>query len=69
MVVCSCKGVRDNEVHLAIVEGATTVEQIGKRCRAGKGCGSCHNRLEFMLRQTVGDFPEGSPLEVRAEAR
>ena len=68
MVVCICKGVRDREIHLAIHEGASTVEQLGKRCRAGTGCGHCHNRLECMLNRKGGDSPEGASLEVRAEA-
>jgi bacterioferritin-associated ferredoxin len=69
MVVCICKGVRDRDIHAAITEGASTVEQLGKRCGAGKGCGSCHNRLECMLNRKGGDSPGGSGLEVLTEAR
>jgi bacterioferritin-associated ferredoxin len=47
--VCICHAVTDHEVGATIAAGARTAEEIGARCRAGTGCGSCVERLETML--------------------
>jgi bacterioferritin-associated ferredoxin len=47
--VCICHAVTDHEIGTAIATGARTTEEIGARCRAGTGCGSCVERLETML--------------------
>lgn len=48
-IACSCHGVRDGAVVEAIDAGASTVEELGRRCLAGLSCGGCHPTLEQLL--------------------
>ena len=41
MIVCLCVGVTDRNIRKLAAEGATTVEEVGRRCRAGTDCGAC----------------------------
>jgi bacterioferritin-associated ferredoxin len=47
--VCHCKVISDHTVHAAIASGAQTVADITSRCRAGGGCGGCHELLQAMI--------------------
>jgi bacterioferritin-associated ferredoxin len=47
--VCICHAVTRNEVSAVIAAGARTEEEIGDRCLAGTGCGSCADRICDML--------------------
>jgi bacterioferritin-associated ferredoxin len=49
MYVCICHGVTENEVRAEIVTGATTEQEIGERCGAGTGCGSCVDKIGALL--------------------
>ncbi|HWE89293.1 MAG TPA: (2Fe-2S)-binding protein [Pseudonocardiaceae bacterium] len=49
MYVCICSAVTDTAVRACLHAGADTVEEIGRRCGAGTGCGSCLDRLQDML--------------------
>ncbi|HEX4493568.1 MAG TPA: (2Fe-2S)-binding protein [Acidimicrobiia bacterium] len=49
MVICSCRAVTDRAVIGAIVEGATTVEEVADRCAAASRCGGCSPALERLL--------------------
>jgi bacterioferritin-associated ferredoxin len=51
MYVCICAAVTDAQVRACIDAGAGTVEEIGERCEAGTGCGSCLDRLDVMLEE------------------
>jgi NAD(P)H-nitrite reductase large subunit len=41
--------VEEGEVRRAIRAGARTVEEVGERCEAGTGCGSCRAVIEVVL--------------------
>ena len=41
MIVCLCKVTTDRDVAAAVADGARTVEDIGRACGAGTGCGTC----------------------------
>lgn len=67
MIVCICRAVSDRSVHQAIAEGASSVEDLGKRCGAGTCCGSCVEELSTMLRargraQTGDCQPRAQPV-------
>jgi bacterioferritin-associated ferredoxin len=47
--VCICYAVTDNEVNAEIALGARSVEDVGDRCDAGTGCGSCHDKIDTLL--------------------
>jgi bacterioferritin-associated ferredoxin len=49
MYVCICHAVTRDEVSAEIAAGARTEEEIGDRCLAGTGCGSCLDRICDML--------------------
>lgn len=49
MIVCLCHGVRDRDLDAAIASGAGTVEEVGRACGAGTGCGACIPEVEDRL--------------------
>jgi bacterioferritin-associated ferredoxin len=54
MYVCICQAVTDREVGAVIASGAGTAEEVGNRCGAGTGCGTCLDRIEAMLAVPAG---------------
>jgi nitrite reductase (NADH) large subunit len=52
--VCNCRKVTESRLHVAIAEGATTLESLSEATGAGTGCGSCRGELaEIIARQTA----------------
>ncbi len=51
MIVCLCHPTSDRDLDAVIDEGARTVEEIGRRCGAGTGCGTCVGELRERLHQ------------------
>lgn len=51
MYVCICAAVTEAQVRACIDAGASTAQDIGDRCWAGTGCGSCLDRLEVMIEE------------------
>jgi len=49
MIVCVCYPASNRDIDAVIDEGARSVEEIGQRCRAGTGCGMCHDELRERL--------------------
>jgi len=41
LIVCHCQGVSDRAIREVVREGATSVRQVGRACRAGRMCGGC----------------------------
>ncbi|MGH1348535.1 MAG: (2Fe-2S)-binding protein [Nannocystales bacterium] len=50
-VLCQCLNVTEAEIKRAIRAGAHTVDEIGERCEAGTGCGSCRGGIEVLLEE------------------
>ncbi|MBA3288718.1 MAG: (2Fe-2S)-binding protein [Acidimicrobiia bacterium] len=48
-LVCLCHGVSERRVRHEIDAGATTIEDIAERCRAGSCCAGCHPTLADLL--------------------
>lgn len=63
---CICAAVTTSHVETAILAGARTVDEIGDRCQAGTGCGSCHERLQDMLDEAASRAGERHPLPASA---
>ena len=67
MIVCLCHAVRDRELDSAIADGAESVEEVGRQCGAGTGCGACIPEIEDRLERAgrgcdrggAGDCPRG----------
>ena len=54
-IVCECFGVTEKEIEDAIADNSlTTLEQVTDYTKAGGGCGSCHERIEGILQQMLG---------------
>ena len=54
-IVCECFGVTEKEIEDAILDNSlTTLEEVTDYTKAGGGCGSCHERIEGILQQTLG---------------
>jgi bacterioferritin-associated ferredoxin len=49
MVVCICRAVSDRTIESAIRDGASTVADVSRHCRAGTGCGACHGQVAEMI--------------------
>lgn len=50
-VLCQCLNVTEAEIKRAIRAGALTVDEIGERCEAGTGCGSCRGGIGVLLEE------------------
>ncbi len=51
-VLCQCLNVTEAEIKRAIRDGARTVQDVGERCEAGTGCGSCRGGIGVLLEET-----------------
>ncbi|MEB2285607.1 MAG: hypothetical protein B6D46_14320 [Polyangiaceae bacterium UTPRO1] len=68
MIVCLCANVTERELVETIMAGATTVKEVGRRCGAGTGCGSCKPLIrEYLARARTAAVAE-APLPMAAGA-
>lgn len=63
-VLCRCAGTTLSQVQDAAA-CSSTVAEVGAACRAGTGCGTCHVRIEKLLRAEA-PVPEQVPMTVSA---
>jgi bacterioferritin-associated ferredoxin len=49
MYVCHCQAVTDHTIDEVVSAGATTIDEIARRCGAGSDCGGCWDALEELL--------------------
>ena len=49
MIVCLCHPTSEREVDAIIDDGARSVEEVGRRCGAGTGCGACVGEIRDRL--------------------
>lgn len=69
-IVCECFGVTEKEIEDAILDNSlTTLEQVTDYTKAGGGCGSCHERIEGILQQILGQAEVEIEPEKPAKAR
>jgi bacterioferritin-associated ferredoxin len=52
VIVCLCRVATDRDIADAIQDGAGSVDEVGDRCGAGTGCGSCREFIHGMLQET-----------------
>lgn len=55
MIICHCNAVSDRRIGAEVGLGATSVEEISRRCAAGTDCGRCIPRIEQVLSVRRGD--------------
>ncbi len=49
MLLCHCRVVSDREIRTAIDCGACDLQDVGRECGAGTGCGGCLPAIRRML--------------------
>lgn len=49
VLVCLCHPANERDIDAAIDDGARTVQEIGRKCGAGTGCGACVDELRDRL--------------------
>lgn len=49
MIVCLCHPTSERDLDAIIDDGARTVEEVGRRCGAGTGCGACLDEVRERL--------------------
>jgi bacterioferritin-associated ferredoxin len=49
VIVCLCRAASHEDIADAVAEGAGSVDDVGARCGAGTGCGSCHEYIRGVL--------------------
>lgn len=49
MIVCMCFPASERDIDAMIDDGARSVAELGERCGAGTGCGSCVSELRDRL--------------------
>lgn len=60
-LVCLCNGVSERKVRRAIAHGASSIEEIGRHCRAGTTCHGCHDTLQDLLEEHHAEQPVVAP--------
>ena len=60
-LVCRCYGITEEHIREAVEEdGCTTVEAVQDETMAGRGCGSCRDDVERVVRELT-DVPAAEP--------
>ncbi len=59
MIVCHCYGVSEVRVRESVRAGASSPEEVGRACFAGRGCGSCRARLAAVI-ESAGEEPSAA---------
>lgn len=49
MIVCHCKAVSDRAIRAAIRSGASSCQQVGRACEAGRCCGGCQPVIRELI--------------------
>ncbi len=52
-IICSCLGVNERELDLAIADGDETFEDFQQRTKAGTGCGKCVEKIKKMMQKKL----------------
>lgn len=61
-MVCLCHGISERKLAKVIDHGASTVDDVGRACRAGTDCGGCVRTIEAALAErTAAAAPLGTP--------
>lgn len=68
MIVCLCNAVSDRTIRQSVREGARTVSEVRRSCRAGRGCGQCRFQVaEIIAESSSACAPPLASLHARAD--
>jgi NifU-like protein len=60
-IVCECFGVTDVQIQRAVMDnGLTSIDDVTDYVKAGGGCGNCHDRIQFIIDETLGNAPRAA---------
>jgi NifU-like protein len=60
-IVCECFGVTDVQIQRAVTENnLTTLEDVTDYVKAGGGCGHCHDKIQFIIDEALGNTPRAA---------
>jgi bacterioferritin-associated ferredoxin len=65
MIVCICRRISDRDVDAMIDNGASTIDDIGRRCGAGTDCGTCVAELRDRIAERRDCGVDRVPLRAR----
>lgn len=66
-LVCTCNLVDESRIREAMDGGASTVQEIGERTKAGTGCGTCRPRIaELLVEWRAAEISRGARLRLAA---
>jgi len=54
MIVCLCRGLREQAIRATIARGGDTRERLAAICGAGDDCGGCSPTLDALLAEARG---------------
>lgn len=64
-IVCTCFGVSENEIRRVVTENSlTTVDEVTNFCKAGGGCGMCHDDIQTIIDSVRDARPASAPAVV-----
>ena len=60
-IVCECFGVTDVQIQRAVKDNdLTSIDDVTDYVKAGGGCGNCHDRIQFIIDETLGNAPRAA---------
>jgi bacterioferritin-associated ferredoxin len=69
VIVCHCQGVCDRSIRRAVREGARSLREIAKACRAGRNCGGCRPVIREIIAEESSEPPPAAFASTQAHAR
>lgn len=55
MIVCHCFRVSDREIRQHAEQGAKSVNEVGRACGAGMGCGGCRQQIATIVDEEASE--------------
>ena len=55
MYICICKQITDTQIHQAVDNGATTLDEVSKQLGVATQCGKCRRCARNMIRRKVAE--------------
>lgn len=56
MYVCICKGITDNQIRAAVMEGANSVREVRKSLGVASQCGKCGSLARDIVRESLAQL-------------
>jgi bacterioferritin-associated ferredoxin len=57
LLVCHCHQICDRTIRECIRDGARSIDEVGRSCEAGTGCGGCRPAIGALLTEARAPEP------------